>query len=63
MQERWLSVGEMAAYLGASPDPICLWSIRKKRHAHKLRRLRKRVALELNAWGKAVKAVEDNELT
>jgi excisionase family DNA binding protein len=39
MQERWLSVGEIAAHLGVNPDTIYKWIIRKKMLGHKLGRL------------------------
>jgi excisionase family DNA binding protein len=56
MQERWLSVGEIAAHLGVNPDTIYKWIDRKKLPAHKLGRLWKFLASEVDAWIKAGKA-------
>jgi excisionase family DNA binding protein len=39
MQERWLSVAEIAAHLGVNPDTIYKWIARKKMPVHKLGRL------------------------
>jgi excisionase family DNA binding protein len=61
MQERWLSVDEIAAHLGVNPDTIYKWIDRKKLPAHKLGRLWKFLASEVDAWIKAGKAaVESN---
>jgi len=56
MHERWLSVGEIAAHLGVNPDTIYKWVERKKLPAHKLGRLWKFLASEVDAWIKAGKA-------
>jgi excisionase family DNA binding protein len=56
MQERWLSVGEIAAHLGVNPDTIYKWIDRKKLPAHKLGRLWKFLASEVDSWIKAGKA-------
>jgi len=56
MQERWLSVGEIATHLGVNPDTIYKWVERKKLPAHKLGRLWKFLASEVDAWIKAGKA-------
>jgi excisionase family DNA binding protein len=61
MQERWLSVHEIAAHLGVSPDTIYKWIVRKKMPAHKLGRLWKFLASEVDAWLKAGKAAADHE--
>jgi len=60
MQERWLSVGEIAAHLGVNPDTIYKWIDRKKLPAHKLGRLWKFLASEVDAWIKAGKAAVDS---
>ena len=52
MQERWLSVGEIAAHLGVNPDTIYKWITRKKMPAHKLGRLWKFLASEVDQWVK-----------
>jgi len=56
MRERWLSVGEIATHLGVNPDTIYKWIDRKKLPAHKLGRLWKFLASEVDAWIKAGKA-------
>lgn len=60
MQERWLSVGEIATHLGVNPDTIYKWIDRKKLPAHKLGRLWKFLASEVDAWIKAGKAAVDH---
>jgi excisionase family DNA binding protein len=60
MQERWLSVEEIAAHLGVNPDTIYKWITRKKMPAHKLGRLWKFVASEVDAWVKAGHAAVDS---
>jgi excisionase family DNA binding protein len=62
MNERWLSVEEIAAHLGVNPDTIYKWIERKKMPAHKVGRLWKFQASEVDAWvrgGKASETVED----
>lgn len=59
MQERWLSVDEIAAHLGVNPDTIYKWITRKKMPAHKLGRLWKFLATEVDQWIKAGHAAED----
>lgn len=59
MQERWLSVGEIAAHLGVNPDTIYKWITRKRMPAHKLGRLWKFLATEVDHWIKAGHAAED----
>lgn len=49
-QERWLSVEEIAAHLGANRDTIYKWIERKKMPAHKLGRLWKFKASEVDEW-------------
>jgi excisionase family DNA binding protein len=52
MQERWLSVQEIAAHLGVNPDTIYKWITRKKMPGHKLGRLWKFLASEVDQWVK-----------
>lgn len=59
--ERWLSVEEIAAHLGVNPDTIYKWIERKKLPAHKLGRLWKFKASEVDAWVVAGKAGRDVE--
>jgi len=59
MQERWLSVAEIAEHLGVNPDTIYKWITRKKMPAHKLGRLWKFLASEVDQWVKAGSAADD----
>ena len=59
MQERWLSVDEIAAHLGVNPDTIYKWITRKKMPAHKLGRLWKSLASEVDQWVKGGHAAMD----
>jgi excisionase family DNA binding protein len=58
MQERWLSVEKIAAHLGVNWDTIYKWLVRKKMPAHKVGRLWKSLAPEVDAWVKAGKAAQ-----
>lgn len=58
MQERWLSVEEIAAHLGVNRDTIYKWLIRKKMPAHKVGRLWKFLASEVDQWVKAGDAAQ-----
>jgi len=58
MQERWLSVEEIAAHLGVNRDTIYKWLTRKKMPAHKVGRLWKFLASEVDAWVKGGKAAQ-----
>jgi len=53
MQERWLSVEEIAAHLGVNPDTIYKWITRKKMPAHKVGRLWKFTVSEVDSWVRA----------
>jgi excisionase family DNA binding protein len=59
MNERWLSVAEISAHLGVNPDTIYKWITRKRMPAHKLGRLWKFLASEVDQWVKAGHAAED----
>jgi excisionase family DNA binding protein len=52
MAERWLSVEEISAHLGVSPDTIYKWVYRKRMPAHKVGRLWKFLASEIDTWVK-----------
>lgn len=52
MQERWLSVEEIAAHLGVNPDTIYKWIEPKRMPAHKPGRLGKFLVSEVDVWGK-----------
>jgi excisionase family DNA binding protein len=58
MQERWLSVEEIATHLGLNRDTIYKWLVRKRMPAHKVGRLWKFFASEVDAWMKAGKAAQ-----
>ncbi len=59
MPERWLSVDEIAAHLGVNPDTIYKWITRKGMPAHKLGRLWKFLASEVDHWVKGGLAAQD----
>lgn len=48
--ERWLSVEEIAAHLGISKETIYRWIERKKIPAHRVGRLWKFKASEVDTW-------------
>ena len=58
MEDRWLSVDEIAAYLGVQRDTIYKWIDRKQMPAHKAGRLWKFKRDEVDAWVRAGKAAE-----
>ena len=55
-QERWLSVEEIAAHMGVNPDTVYKWIERKKLPAHKMGRLWKFKASEVDEWVRQGKA-------
>ncbi|MBP7149604.1 MAG: helix-turn-helix domain-containing protein [Acidobacteria bacterium] len=61
-QERWLSVEEIAAHLGINRDTVYKWIDRKRMPAHKVGRLWKFQASEINEWIRAGKAAENSRL-
>ncbi len=56
MQERWLTVAEIAAHLGVNRDTIYKWIERKKMPGHKVGRLWKFLASEVDIWVKRGRA-------
>ena len=56
MAERWLSVEEISAHLGVSPDTIYKWVYRKHMPSHKVGRLWKFLASEVDSWVKQGRA-------
>lgn len=50
MEDRWLSVEEIAAHLGVKRDTIYKWIDRKGLPAHKVGRLWKFRKPEVDAW-------------
>ena len=58
MEEGWLSCDEVAAHLGANPGSIYKWIDRNKLPAHKVGRLWKFLASEVDEWVKGGKAAQ-----
>jgi len=50
MEDRWLSVDEIAAYLGVQPDTVYKWISRKNMPVHKVGRLWKFKSVEVDEW-------------
>ncbi len=50
IEDRWLSVDEVAAYLGIKRDTVYVWIERRKMPAHKLGRLWKFRKDEVDEW-------------
>jgi len=48
--DRWLSVDEIAAYLGIKPPTVYKWIDRKNMPSHKVGRLWKFRAKEIDKW-------------
>jgi excisionase family DNA binding protein len=61
MKERWLSVEEIAVYLGVYPDTIYKWIERKKMPAHKVGRLWKFLASDVDRWVKEGQAAQQGK--
>ena len=56
MKDRWLSVEEIAAYLGIKRDTVYKWIIRRDMPAHKIGRLWKFQIEEVDSWIKSGKS-------
>ena len=56
MDDRWLSVEEIAAYLGINRDTVYKWVKRKNMPAHKVGKLWKFKVSEVDVWVRAGKA-------
>lgn len=59
--ERWLSVEEIAAHLGVSKETVYRWLEKKKIPAHRVGRLWKFKASEVDDWIKNGGAVESDQ--
>jgi excisionase family DNA binding protein len=57
MEDRWLSVDEIAEYLGISKDTVYTWVTDKKMPGHKAGRLWRFKASEIDEWIRAGGAV------
>lgn len=53
MDDRWISVEEIAAYLGVKRDTIYKWIDRRKMPAHKVGRLWKFKKDQIDEWVKS----------
>ena len=58
MNERWLSLAEIAAYLGVSKDSVYRWLELSAMPAHKVGRQWKFKATEADAWVRSGKALD-----
>lgn len=61
MDDRWLSVEEIATYLGVSKDTVYSWINKKKMPAHKIGRLWKFKKAQVDAWVEAGGAGEEKK--
>lgn len=59
VEDRWLSVGEIAGYLGVKRDTIYKWIERRSMPAHKMGRLWKFKASEVDEWVREGKAAKE----
>lgn len=59
MTGRWLSVEEMATYLGVSKDTIYGWINKREMPAHKVGRLWKFKTEEVDIWVRAGSAADE----
>jgi len=60
MSDRWMSVDEIAGYLGVSRDTIYGWIAKREMPAHKVGRLWKFKSDEVDSWVRAGKASDDD---
>lgn len=56
MKDRWLSVAEIAKYLGVSRDTVYTWASQDKMPAHKVGRLWKFRFSQIDKWVESGKA-------
>lgn len=61
MSDRWMSVEEIAAYLGVSKDTIYGWISKREMPAHKVGRLWKFKSDEVDTWVRAGKASDEGD--
>ena len=60
-EDRWVSVEEIAEYLGINRDTVYKWIERKKMPAHKVGRLWKFKKSQIDSWVEGGKAGPDAE--
>ena len=58
MEDRWLSLEEVATYLGIKKDTLYKWIYRKNVPAHKVGRLWKFRKEEIDAWIRSGESAE-----
>ena len=59
MSDRWMSVEEIASYLGVSKDTIYGWITKREMPAHKVGRLWKFKSDEVDSWVRDGKASDE----
>ncbi|MFL0564618.1 helix-turn-helix domain-containing protein [Microbacterium sp. 179-I 1D1 NHS] len=59
MAEVWLSAEQIAAHLGVTKDTVYLWIAEKSMPAHRVGRLWKFQASEVDAWVRSGRAGDD----
>jgi excisionase family DNA binding protein len=62
MSDRWMSVEEIAGYLGVSKDTIYGWITKRDMPAHKVGRLWKFKSDEVDSWVRAGKAADEGNV-
>ncbi len=61
VQDRWLSVDELAGYLGIKRDTVYKWITRRSMPAHKVGRLWKFRKEDIDAWVRSGAASEPDK--
>ena len=61
MEDRWLSVDEIASYMGIKRDTVYKWIDRRNMPAYKMGRLWKFRKEEIDEWVRQGGANEDNQ--
>ena len=61
MEDRWLSVEEIAGYLGVKRDTVYKWIDRRNLPAHKVGRLWKFRKEEIDEWVRQGRATENHQ--
>lgn len=61
MEDRWLSVDEIAEYLGISKDTVYTWIANKGLPGHRIGRFWKFKRMEVDEWVHQGKAAEAQE--
>ena len=63
MSEPWLSADDIASHLGVTKETVCTWSAEKGMPAHKIGRLWKFQASEVDDWDRGGGAAASNAAT